>query len=126
MHIPRSHLAPTDPHDVSDGFLPTQVRGWLLLRNSRLGPQEFAAILSATYGDTSFSKASEMLRSQWSNPDLAVHDRRRKSLNHDGHSKGHDRKHGNAHLVDLSDEDGEEKSPEQPPDIPDGWSVLHW
>ena len=56
--VARSHLAPIDPHDVPDGFLPTQVRGWLLLRNSRLGPQERAAILSATCGDRSYSKVS--------------------------------------------------------------------
>ena len=104
----------------ADGFLPTQVRGWLLLRNSRLWPQERAAILSATFGDTSFSKVSEKLRSQWSDSDLAVHDRRGKSLNHDGHRKGHDRRHGNTHPVDLSDETCEETSPKQPPNTPDG------
>ena len=46
MHIPRLHLAPTDPHDVPDRFLPPHVRGWLLLRNSRLGLQERANTVS--------------------------------------------------------------------------------
>ena len=123
MHSLRLHLEPTDPHHVSEGFLPTQVRGWLLLRNSRLGPQERAAILSAAYGDTGFSKVFEKLRSQWSDSDLAVHDRRGKSMNHDGHRKGHDRRHGKAHQMDLSDEDGEQTSHEQPPDTR-RWSIL--
>ena len=34
VHIHRLH------HDVSDGFLGAQVRGWFLHSNSRLGPQE--------------------------------------------------------------------------------------
>ena len=37
INIPRSHLAPIDPHDVPDACLLTQVRWWLLLRNTRLG-----------------------------------------------------------------------------------------
>ena len=37
VDIPRSHLAPTDPHDVPDGFPPTQVRGWLLAQNLEVG-----------------------------------------------------------------------------------------
>ena len=53
VNIPRSHLAPIDPHAVLDGFLPTQVLWCLQLTNSRLGPQERAASLSATSGKTS-------------------------------------------------------------------------
>ena len=58
INIARTHLVPIDAHDVPDGFLPTQDRGWLLLRNWRLGPQERAAILSATSGDASYSKVN--------------------------------------------------------------------
>ena len=52
IKIPRLILAPINPHDVLDGFLPTQVRGWLLLRNSRLDPP-------ATCGDTTYNEVSE-------------------------------------------------------------------
>ena len=95
---------PIDPRDVLDG--------WLLLRNSRLGPQERAATLSATCGDTSYSKVSEKLRSQWSDADLAQHDRHGKSRSHDGL--------GSANLVDLSEVDDERSTHEQLSEFPDG------
>ena len=107
IKIPRSHLAPIDPHNVPDGFLPTQVRGWLLLRNSRLGPQERAAILSATCGGKSYSNVSVKLTPQWSDAGLAQHDRHGKSRSHDGNRKSQDRRLGHAKLVDLRDVDDE-------------------
>ena len=101
VDTPRSHIPVVDPHDVPGGFSPTQVRGWLLLRNSRLGPQERAAILSATSGQTSFSNVSEKLRSPWSDADLAMHDR------HSART-GHERRHGGAHHVNGGDDDGDD------------------
>ena len=41
-------------------------------------------------------------------------------MKHHGHRKGDDRRHGKAHQVDLSDDDGEQTSHEQPSDTPDG------
>ena len=104
--IPRSHIHVVDPHDVPGGLLPIHVRGWLLLRNSRLGPQERAAILSATSGETSFSNVSEKLRSQWSGADLASCDRH-------GARKGLGRRHGNAHHDIGSDDDGDDMTNSQ-------------
>ena len=103
---------PIDPRDVPDG--------WLQLRNSRLGPQERAATLSATCGDTSYSKVSEKLRSQWSDADLAQHDRHGQSRSHDGNRKSHDRRLGSANLVDLSEVDDERSTHEQLSEFPDG------
>ena len=62
VDLPRSQVPVVDPHDVPDGFLPTEVRGWLLLRKTKLGLQERAAILSATSGETRVSDVSEKLR----------------------------------------------------------------
>ena len=92
--------------DVPAGFLPTPVRGWLLLRNSRLGTRERATVLSATIGK---------LRSQWSDADLATYDR---------HStqKGHERRYGNARDVNGSDDVGHDmrKPQDQPGEFNDG------
>ena len=92
----------------------------LSLRNSRLGPQERAAMLSATSGDSSFNKETEKLRSQWSDADLAQHDQLGKSINHGGDRKGHDRRHGNASVVDLRDVDDKGSTHEHPSELPDG------
>ena len=97
IDIPQDHIAKVEAVDKPDGFLPTQVRGWLLLRSSRLGPQERAAILSGTAGDTTFSKVAEKLRSQWSDSDLVHCDKNR---------KGFDRRQGAANAaIGGEDED---------------------
>ena len=51
------------------------MRGWLLLRNLKLGAQGRAAILSATSDETSFRDVSEKLGSLRSDADLALYDR---------------------------------------------------
>ena len=50
MHIPRSHLASTDPHDVLDGFLLTQVLGWLseTQARDRINVQQYCRLRTET------------------------------------------------------------------------------
>lgn len=98
INIPQEHLERILDVDRAAGFLSTQVRGWLLLRNSRLGPQERAAILSGTGGDTILSKVAEKLLSQWSDHDLAFYSKGR---------KGPDRRAGAAHGVIEANDDEE-------------------
>ena len=71
-----------------------------------------AAILSVRSGETSFSDVSRKLRSQRSDADLA-------SCDHRIARKGHERRHGNAHLVDGSDDD-EEAAQDQHGEFHDG------
>ena len=53
MNVLRTLVPVVDPQDVPYRSLGIkQVRGWLLHRNSRLGPQESAAVLSATRGES--------------------------------------------------------------------------
>ena len=63
-----------------------KVRDWLLVRLSGLGPQERAATLSATSGETSFSDVSEKLRTRWSDAHLPLYGRH-------GARKGHAQTH---------------------------------
>ena len=102
------------------GFNRQKVRGWLLLRNTSLGPQDRAAILSATCGDTSYSKLSGKMRSQRKDADLAQHDWHGRSRSHDGNCKSHDRRLGHASLVDLSDVDDAGPTHDQPTGLLDG------
>ena len=91
----------------------SETRGW--------DPQERAAILSATGGDTTCSKVSGQLRLQWNDADLSQQDRHGKSRNQDGNRKSHDRRMGNAHIVDLSDGGRRGIDPhEQPSELPGG------
>ena len=53
------------------------------------------------FEDTPAVGTAEKLRSQWSDADPAQHDWHGKSRNHDCNLKSHDRRHGNANLVDL-------------------------
>ena len=116
VSIPRSHLTPTDPHVVLDGFLQTQVRGWLLLRNSRSGHKN----VQQSYQP-----------SQWSDSDLTHHDRHGNRRSHDGDRKSHGQRVGNANLVDHGDVEGEDtrSTHEQLAELPVGAfgndGVLH-
>ena len=101
LHMSTSHVTIVDPHDVSDGISPTQVRGCFPLRNSRLGPQERAVFSRPLADETSFSDVPAKLRSQWSDADLALYDRH-------GARKRHARRHGNAYHGNGSDDDSDE------------------
>ena len=89
--------------------------GWLLLRNSKLRPQERTTVLSSTSGETSFRDISEKLRSQWNGEHLATCGRH-------GARIAHERRHGSEHRVDGSDDHDDEvrMPPNQPGESHDG------
>ena len=78
------------------------------LRSSRLEAQEREAILSATGGETTLSDVPEKLRSLRNDADLALYDRH-------GARKGNERRHGSAHHVNGSDDDGDDMRNSQDP-----------
>ena len=64
--------------DKEEGFLPTELRGWLLLRNSGLDAGQRANVLGATRGELKFEVIYKQLRAQWGPQELTKLDQSRK------------------------------------------------
>ena len=96
---------------VDEGFLPTEVRGWLLLRNSGLSHTERAAVIASTSGVLRFEMIYRALRSQFPPKDLRQHDQRRQASG---------KRYPTAHMADVWDGD-------MPWDGQDeGWDQEDW
>ena len=99
-----------------EGFLPTEVRGWLLLRNSGLTYTERATVIASTQGKLEFSTIFRALRQQYPPRDLPKIDEQR--------SRG--KRGGRVHAVyglgsDSEDESGGENGEE----IDENVSLMH-
>ena len=101
-----------------DGFLPTEVRGWLLLRNSGLTYTERATVIASTQGKLEFSTIFRALRQQYPPRDLTKIDEQR--------SRGKRGGRGSIHAVSGLDSGTEgESDRESGEDIDVNTSLMH-
>ena len=92
-----------EPFKDEDGFLPTEVRGWLLLRNAGLTYTERATVIASTQGNLAFAVIFRALRQQYPPRDLGKIDEQRGKRNK-GKGKGG---------LNLINDDDDEYSEEQ-------------
>ena len=97
-----------DAFKDEEGFLPTEVRGWLLLRNAGLTYSERATVIASTQGNLEFATIFRALRQQYPPRDLGKIDEQR---GRKGRGKG------TAHEIDglysdASDMSGDEEESE--------------
>jgi hypothetical protein len=87
-----------DTFKDEDGFLPAEVRGWLLLRNAGLTYSERATVIASTQGNLEFMVIFRALRQQYPPRDLGKIDEQR---GRKGRGKG------GINMLDESDGDGD-------------------
>ena len=100
-----------------DGFLPTEVRGWLLLRNSGLTYTERATVIASTQGKLEFSTIFRALRQQYPPRDLSKID--------DQRSRGKRGGKGSIHAVSGVGRESEDESEGENADMDVNTSLMH-
>ena len=103
---------------MDEGFLPSEVRGWLLLRNSGLSHTERSAVIASTSGILQFPVIYRALRAQFPPRDLRQRDSRKQGPNPRHGGKGG--RWANAHAFEEAEWDEDEM------DWEEGYSEYEW
>ena len=106
-----------DGFQDEEGFLPTEVRGWLLLRNSGLTYTERATVIASTQGKLEFSTIFRALRQQYPPRDLSKIDESR--------SRGKRGGKGSIHAVAGLESESEDESGPDEGDLDENTSLMH-